>query len=671
VISRRFKTLAAIVLAAVTASAQDPDTSANGVLKGPYFVREVLMTGNLDGSVTTAGSAIGIATFDGNGNYTFTGQGTSLTSGPNSALSLSGAYTVGSNGFFQMQSLADPTDTEFGGVSSLGPSAFVASATEDSNVTMMVGIPIGSSVSNASFKGNYTAGAIDFPNAGIASVREAAFNLTADGAGNLGNVAISGAGANLGGTLLTQTDSGATYSLSAGGSGTINFGAAAGSQLVSGTKTFYISADGSIVLAGSPTGYDMLIGIQALAGGASNAIANQLYYMGGLEDAIQQPTNAIDGFYGSETANGAGTSIYHNRINSLVSPVFDYTFDTMYTIAPNGTVPIGSGQPYSYTFGVNGQAFVATGDVINSGFYSLTLGLGMAKCVGSGVYLCDNGIVNLANSAPITNPIAPNELISLSGTGFTTTAVGASSLPLPMSLGNVTVTINGVPAPLDYVSPTQIIALVPSSISPNNNAAYATLQVTSNNVPSNLVTVYTNNTAPGVFANPAAVGAAAAQHGGGIAVTSSNPANIGEEIAVYVGGLGAVSPAVVPDGAPAPGPPNLSVAIDPGIDVDFGDPQAPTSVVFAGLTPTETGLYQINVVVPVGTSSNSFFDVSTTDGYTSEAVLSVAGTTGSAEEKSVKPAGERATVQATRRRPSGVAKAKKAGLRERVQQLLP
>jgi uncharacterized protein (TIGR03437 family) len=664
VISRCYKLLAATLCAVAAASAQNPDTSGNGVLKGSYFVREVLMTGNADGSVTTAASAIGVAIFDGNGNYTFTGQGTSLASGPNTALSLSGAYTVGANGFFQMQSLADPTDTEFGGVSALGPSAFVASATEEANVTVMVGIPIGSIVSNSSFKGNYTAGAIDFPNAGIAAVRQGTFSLTADGAGNLGNVTISGAGANLGGTSLIQTDSGVTYSLSPGGSGTINFGAATPSQLVSGTKTFYISADGTIILGGSPTGYDMLVGIQALAGGASNAISNQVYYMGGLEDGIEQPTNVIDGFYGSDTANGAGTSIFHNRINGLIFPVYDYTFDTQYTIAQNGTVPVGSGQPYSYTFGANGQAFIATGDASGSGFYSLTLGLGVAKCAGPGVYLCSYGVVNLANAAPLTNPIAPNELISLSGTGFTTTAVGASSLPLPMTLGNVTVTINGVPAPLDYVSPTQIIALVPSSVSPDNNEAYATLQVTSNKVQSNRVTVYTSNTAPGVFANPMGVGVAAAQHGGGIAVTSSNPAGIGEEIAVYVGGLGAVSPAVAPDGSAAPGPPDLSVATDPDIFVDFGNPLALTSAVFAGLTPTATGLYQINVVVPAGTSSNAFFDVNTTDGYTSEAMLSVGGTTGLAEAKSVES-------RQTRRRPRDKAQPKKAGLRARVHQLLP
>jgi uncharacterized protein (TIGR03437 family) len=671
-ISHILKTTAAALFIVATASAQNADMSANGSLKGAYFVREVMMTGTADGSVTAAGSAIGVATFDGNGNYAFTGQGTNLASGPISALSLTGTYSVAANGFFQMQSLvanatssAFGADTEFGGVSALGPSAFVASTTEGDNVAMMVGIPIGSGVSNSSFRGNYTAGSIDFPSANITSVREATFNLTADGAGNLGNVATSGAGANLGGTILNQTNSGVTYSLSSSGNGTINFGAAANSQLVSGTKAFYISTDGNIILGGSPTGYDMLVGIRSLTSPASNATANQLYYMAGLEDAVDptgQSTNAIDAFYGSENANGGGTSLFHNRINSLMYSAYDYTFNTAYTIASNGTIPIGSGAPYSYTFGVNGQAFIAIGDAVGSNFYSLDLGLGMPTYSGTGVYLSPNGIVNSASFAPITNPIAPNELITLFGTGLATAATGATSLPLPASLGGVQVMINGIAAPLDYVSPTEIIALVPSSISPDNNVAYATLQVISNNVKSNSVTVYTNDSAPGVFANPVAVGAAAAEHGANYSVISeSNPAQINETIIVYLTSLGAVNPAVTPDGAPAPSNP-LSVATDQNIFVDFSGVQAVYPVPFAGLTPTAAGLYQINVPIPTGTPSNVYVDVATTDGYTSQATLSVAGT-GSAEAKAV-DSSRQVQQRLSRRR----TQKKKAGFRARISQ---
>src|SRR6266566_10133047 len=84
------KMVATALLIVACAPAQTFDTSGNSTLKGDYFVREVLMTGNTDGTVTKAVSVIGTATFDGNGNYTFTGQGTSLASGPNAAISRTG-----------------------------------------------------------------------------------------------------------------------------------------------------------------------------------------------------------------------------------------------------------------------------------------------------------------------------------------------------------------------------------------------------------------------------------------------------------------------------------------------------------------------------------------------------------------------------------------------------
>ncbi len=459
------KAISATLLFVAVAAGQNPDHSGNGSLKGDYFVREVLMTGNAGGSITAAASVTGIATFDGNGNYTFKGQGTSLASGPNASVSLTGTYNVAANNFLEITSLAqtflDPTttDVDFGGVSALGPGAFVASATEQDNVTMLVGIPAGSNVSNAAFKGAYTAGTIDYPNASITDVREATFTLNSDGAGNIGNVAVSGAGALLqSGASLNQTAVLVTYALSGEGSGTINFGAAANSQLVSGAKVFYISADGNLVLGGSATGYDMLVGIKALTPGTgTNATASGEYFTAALEDEVDPTgasTNLLDAYYGSLNALGNGTALFHNRFQSLQSLVFDYTLDsTLFDISSSGTVPAGGDTPYSYTFGVNGQAYIATGDTTNTAYYSLTLGLAMPKFSGNGIYLSQNGIVNSANFAPITNPIAPNELITLFGnfgaglgTGITDTV-----LPLPTTLGPISVTINGVQAPLDYV----------------------------------------------------------------------------------------------------------------------------------------------------------------------------------------------------------------------------
>ncbi len=670
------KAIFATLLLVAAAAGQNPDHSGNASLKGDYFVREVLMTGNGGGSITAAASVIGVATFDGNGNYTFKGQGTSLASGPNTNVSLSGTYNVAGNSFLEITSLAqaflDPThpDVDFGGVSAIGASsggAFVASATEQSNVTMLVGIPAGSNVSSSALKGAYTAAAIDYPNASITDVREATFTLNSDGAGNIGNVPVSGSGALLqNGNALNQTDILVTYTLSGEGSGTINFGAAANSQLVSGAKVLYVSADGNLVLGGSATGYDMLVGMKALAPGTgTNATASGEYFIAALEDQVD-PTggsvNELDAYYGSLNAGnpGSGTAIFHNRFQSLQYFVYDYTFDsTLFDISTSGTVPFGGDTPYSYTFGANGQAYIATGDTSNPNFpyYSLTLGLAMPTFSGNGIYLSKNGVVNSANFAPITNPIAPNELISLFGNfgAGVSTGIGAANLPLPPTLGPISVTINGVPAPLDFVRADQIIALVPSSISPSNHVFYATIVVTNNGAASNPVTVYTSNTAPGVFANPVATGAAAAQHAGYALVNAANPATTGETIIIYTGGLGAVNPPIVPDGGPAIGIAPYNIVTDQNVFVDF-DYDYSMSLPFIGATPTTAGLYQIDAVVPPGTDPTNYLDVTTTDGYTSMATIAVSGTTGAA----------RASLAAKRVKARNRARAKKedSNLRE-------
>ena len=99
-----------------------------------------------------------------------------------------------------------------------------------------------------------------------------------------------------------------TYTLSGEGSGSINFGAAENSQLVSGTKVLYVSADGNLILGGSATGYDMLVGMKALAPGTgTNATASGDYFMAALEDEVDptgSTTNLLDAYYGSRQCPG-------------------------------------------------------------------------------------------------------------------------------------------------------------------------------------------------------------------------------------------------------------------------------------------------------------------------------------------------------------------------------
>src|SRR2546430_6271245 len=60
---------------AATATAQTFDSSGNGMLKGDYFLRQVLLSGvSSTSTIARARSIVGTATFDGNGNYKFSGQ---------------------------------------------------------------------------------------------------------------------------------------------------------------------------------------------------------------------------------------------------------------------------------------------------------------------------------------------------------------------------------------------------------------------------------------------------------------------------------------------------------------------------------------------------------------------------------------------------------------------
>lgn len=624
-----------LTLLAVPIFSQTFDASGTGLLKGNYFVREVLITGqNTDGTIMSAQSAIGTVAFDGNGGYSFTGQGASSSSGANANLRFDGTYKVAANGFLRMTCLVDNSDVDYGGISALGPSAFVASATEGSSVSVLVGIPAGSNVNNGAFRGNYSTGYLDFLNADINMLRQANFRLAPDGAGTLGSVSVTGKAVNIGnGAASTQAVSGVTYSLTGQGSGIVTFGGPSTSQLISGAKDLYISSDQNIVIGGSATGYDLFVGIKSFTGTASNSSANGVYYIAGLENSTNGG-NAIDGFYGSVNATGTGVALYHNRFQSFADNVFDYTFDSSYSVSSDGTFAPAD-LPYQFTLGNGGQAFVATGTGTQ---YSLMVGLGTVKYQGTGVYLNPLGVVNAANFAPVTNSIAPNEYVALYGTGLAAGTARAKTLPLPTTLENVSVTVNGIAAPLFYVSPTQIAILVPSSISPSNASNpvyYATLQVTSNGVASNPVTVYTADTAPGVFTQGGnGVGLAAAQRSDYTLLTSSNPAKANDTVIVYLGGLGSVTPAVA-DGTAASGT-SLS-RVNAQTIVDFGGKAG--TVAFAGLTPGLAGLYQINTAVPpgIGATGEYYVNISTPDAYASQSTINISSGSASGAALSTKP----------------------------------
>ena len=580
------------------------------MLKGDYFLRQVLLSGvSAQGTIARARSILGTVTFDGNGNFTFSGQMADTQVAQPQSYSVSGQYRLAPNGFFQIQNLIDSNDIDFGGVGAVGPSAIVASATEGTYHDVLVAIPAGAGVSNSTLQGNFVAGFIDFSGGSSSKVRDGYFSMSPNGQGSLGNLTINGSASDQGSLPTTQTASNVTYTLSGNGAGTINFGSSA--SLISGTKNLYISSDGNLLLGGSPGGFDLVVGIKAVTPPASNATFVGTYYIAAFEEDasnLSQGQATIDSFYGSTNANGQGTSISHTRFDQVGQGVYDYTADDTFSFGRDG---MQQKDFFEDILGVNGQAILMVG---RQDEYSLTIGFQTPPYSGAGVFLNPIGIVNSANFAPITNSIAPGEFLTLFGTNLSLVTMQAQSLPLQTNLGGVQVMVNGRAAPIYFVSPMQISVIVPNA----TTESFATFQVISNGTASNKVTVYVTPSAPGIFTlTQNGVGNAAVLHADYSVVTQDSPAKIGETLQLFVTGLGAVTPAVA-DGATAPSSPLSLVNADVGVYIDTQQAQ----VVFKGLAPGFAALYQVNFVVPGGVSSGQVYvDISTPDAYSSEAKI--------------------------------------------------
>jgi uncharacterized protein (TIGR03437 family) len=201
------------------------------------------------------------------------------------------------------------------------------------------------------------------------------------------------------------------------------------------------------------------------------------------------------------------------------------------------------------------------------------------------------GVVNGASFLPGGAAISPGGIISIFGTKLSVGTASAATFPLPTTLGETRVELNGAPLSLFYVSPSQINALAPADQSP----ATRVLVVRSGTGASPTITVPFRRAAPGIFSlDSSGRGPGAILHAGtSINVTATSPAVPGEYVSIFATGLGAVSPAAS-IGQPAPSTPasRTTLAVSASIR------GIPAVVDFAGLAPGYAGLYQVNMLVP-------------------------------------------------------------------------
>jgi uncharacterized protein (TIGR03437 family) len=455
--------------------------------------------------------------------------------------------------------------------------------------------------------------------------------MSADGSGSIGSItATTYSGDST--TANSQSLSGVTYAFS-NGAAQIDFGGKAGSALLAGTHLLYISPDGNFIFGGAYLGYDMFVGVRA----ATSAPANYegLYYQAGLDlDESTAGSSSgyplLNSYYGSFTAF-SGNIIGHQALSTvslmnyrglsqllIFGGANDFTYSDSYALNSDGS---SDDSAFSQHYVSSKDGLFRIGYGIGP-YLSLNVAMQAPTFSGSGVYLSPVGVANAASSAPFTAQVAPGEYLALYGSGLAPSTASAPSLPLPDTLNGVQVRINQVAAPINYVSPTQINVIVPY----NGAGTIAHIQVFNNNQSSNVVTELEGQTAVGIFTtNPVGgLGYAAALHSNYSVVTESSPAQIGENVSIYLAGMGTVNLPVSAGAAAPSSPPSVTTAQPLVYLLDTAGHYVQATVGFSGLAPGFAGLYQINLIIPAGlVSGNTTLEIIGPDSDSFEALLPV------------------------------------------------
>ena len=226
-------------------------------------------------------------------------------------------------------------------------------------------------------------------------------------------------------------------------------------------------------------------------------------------------------------------------------------------------------------------------------------------------FISPSGVITAGNYGAF-QAVAPATWVEIYGVNLANTRsqtwAGADfkGVLAPSTLGGTTVTIAGKPAYVDFVSPGQVNAQVPSGIAPGPQPVVIT---TAGGV-SDTYTVTFNALEPGLLAPPSFI----LKGGQNVVALFSGtltyvlPVNIpgatsararpGDSLTMYGVGFGPVTPDI-----PAGQIVQQANALQSSLQVFFAN--VPATVIYAGFAPGFVGLYQFNVVVPNVAASDS------------------------------------------------------------------
>jgi uncharacterized protein (TIGR03437 family) len=211
-------------------------------------------------------------------------------------------------------------------------------------------------------------------------------------------------------------------------------------------------------------------------------------------------------------------------------------------------------------------------------------------------------VAGASNAASGDQSYAPGMIVSLYGTGLGDFAQSAATLPLPGFLAGFEALVNGVPAPLYYVSPNQVNLQIPYETSPGP----VTVDVY-NPYADITYNIRVTAAAPGIFS------------AGGFISPPFASARAGQPSTLFLTGEGTVRPSLATGSSPSPGtlPSRLPRAILP-VTLTVGGESA--SILFNGIPSGLVGVTQINFTVPADLAPGVYPVVVTVGGVASPPV---------------------------------------------------
>ncbi len=214
-------------------------------------------------------------------------------------------------------------------------------------------------------------------------------------------------------------------------------------------------------------------------------------------------------------------------------------------------------------------------------------------------------ITGLQNAFSFQSAFAPGMSMSVYGTNLAAGTQTASSLPLPLTMQGVSVTVNGITAPLYYASPGQLNVQIPyetgagpTVIAVNRGGQVAAFSFT------------VNETAPGLFSS-------AIDNSTGLPVSS---AATGSVLLLFMTGEGDTTPFLVTGATPSSAITNPSALPKPRLAVTVTVGGVPAKVLFAGIASGLVGVTQIDIMSPDGVPSGPQDVVVTVGGVAAPAI---------------------------------------------------